>query len=125
MKPLKPEIEKHGITYVLTDNYYLPALKLPEDKRPIGRWGRLHKEHLKNYRPILYQSLLLSGRLYTLLADLNEQATERCRLIVQQMAQAEGIAEELKASDPMRWVQAMNCIRSRAEEIIQTEMIYV
>lgn len=77
MKPLKPEIEKHGI---LTDNYYFPALKLSEDKRPIGRWSRLHKEYLKNYRPIIYQSLLLSGRLYTILADMNEQATERCHL---------------------------------------------
>src|SRR5699024_7209562 len=100
------------------------ALRLPEDKRPIGRWGRLHKEYLKNYRPILYQSLLLSGKLYTILADLDEQANERCRLIVQQMAQAEGITEELKAAAPVRWVQAMNSIRSRAEEIIQAEMIY-
>ena len=102
-----------------------PGSKLPEDKRPIGRWGRLHKEYLKTYRPLLYQSLLLSGRLYTILADLDEQATERCRLIVQQMAQAEGITEEMKARDPVRWVQAMNSIRSRAEEIIQAEMIYV
>ena len=116
---------RNGLDYVLTDSYYLPALKLPADKRPIGRWGRLHKEYLKNYRPILYQSLLLSGKLYTILADLDEQAAERCRLIVQQMAQAEGITEEMKASDPVRWVQAMNSIRSRAEEIIQIEMIYV
>ena len=63
--------------------------------------------------------------MYTILANLDEQATERCRLIVQQMAQAEGITEELKATDPVRWVQAMNSIRSRAEEIIQAEMIYV
>ena len=124
---LEPRIHdsRNGLDYVLTDHYYLPALRLPEDKRPIGRWGRLHKEYLKNYRPILYQSLLLSGKLHTILADLDEQAAERCRLIVRQMAQAEGITEELKATNPMRWVQAMNCIRSRAEEIIQTEMIYV
>ena len=123
---LEPRIHdsRNGLDYVLTDNYYLPALRLPEDRCPIGRWGRLHKEYLKNYRPILYQSLLLSGRLYTILADLDEQVAERCRLIVQQMAQAEGITEELKAADPV-WVQAMNSIRSRAEEIIQAEMIYV
>ena len=66
----------------------------------------------------------MSGKLYTILANLDEQATERCCLIVQQMAQAEGITEELKAADPVRWVQAMNSIRSRAEEIIQAEMIY-
>ena len=123
---LEPKIHdnRNGLDYVLTDNYYLPALRLPEDNRPIGRWGRLHKEYLKTSRPVLYQALLLSGKLYTILADLDEQAAERCRLIVQQMAQAEGITEELKAADPVRWVQAMNSIRSRAEEIIQTEMIY-
>ena len=122
---LKPNIHENGIDYTLSGDCYLPALKLPEDKRPIGRWGRLHKEYLKTYRPLLYNELLLSGRLYTILADLDEQAAERCRLIVQQMAQAEGITEELKAADPVRWVQAMNSIRSRAEEIIQAEMIYV
>ena len=127
---LEPRIHdnRNGLDYVLTDNYYLPALRLPEDRRPIGRWGRLHREYLKTYRPLLYNELLLSGRLpgrlQTILADLNEQAAERCRLIVQQMAQAEGITEELKETDPVRWVQAMNSIRSRAEEIIQAEMIY-
>ena len=124
---LEPRIHdnRNGLDYVLTDHYYLPALRLPEDKRPIGRWGRLHREYLKTYRPLLYNELLLSGRLQTILADLDEQAAERCRLIVQQMAQAEGITEELKASDLVCWVQAMNSIRSRAEEIIQAEMLYV
>ena len=124
---LEPKVHdnRNGLDYVLTDNYYLPALRLPEDKCSIGRWGRLHREYLKTYRPLLYQSLLLSGRLHTILADLDEQAAERCRLIVQQMAQAEGITEELKATDPVRWVQVMNSIRSWAEEIIQDEMIYV
>ena len=100
-------------------------LELPEESRPIGRWGRLHKEYLKNHRPILYQSLLLSGKLYTVLADLNEQAAERCSLIIRQMVETEGFTEELKANNPMRWVQAMNSIRSRAEENIRTEMIYL
>ena len=124
---LKPKVHdnRNHLDYALMDHYYLPALRPPEDKRPIGRWGRLHREYLKTYRPILYQALFLSGRLHPILADLNEQATERCRLIVQQMAQAEGITEELKASDLVCWVQAMNSIRSRAEEIIQAEMIYV
>lgn len=121
---LKPNIHENGIDYTLSGDCYLPALRLPEDRRPIGRWGRLHREYLKTYRPLLYNELLLSGRLHTILADLDEQAAERCRLIVQQMAQAEGITEELKAADPVRWVQAMNSIRGRAEEIIQAEMIY-
>ena len=122
---LKPNIHENGIDYTLSGDCYLPELRLPKDKRPIGRWGRLHREYLKTYRPVLYQSLLLSGKLYPILADLDEQAAERCRLIVRQMARAEGITEELKAADPVRWVQAMNSIRSRAEEIIQAEMIYV
>ena len=125
MEELRQTIQEQGIRYQLKGDYYLPVLELPEESRPIGRWGRLHKAYLKNQRPILYQSLLLSGKLYTVLADLNEQAAERCSLIIRQMAEAEGITEELKANDPMRWVQAMNSIRSRAEEIIQAEMIYV
>ena len=124
MEELRQTIQEHGIRYQLEGDYYLPVLELSEENRPIGRWGRLHKAYLKNHRPILYQSLLLSGKLYTVLADLNEQATERCSLIIRQMAEAEGITEDLKAYDPMRWVQAMNSIRSRAEEIIQAEMIY-
>ena len=124
MKELRQTIQEHDIRYQLEGDYYLPILELPEENRPIGRWGRLHKAYLKHHRPILYQSLLLSGNLYTVLADLNEQATERCSLITRQMAEAEGITEELKANDPMRWVQAMNSIRSRAEEIIRAETIY-
>ena len=124
MEELRQTIQEHGIRYQLEGDYYLPVLELPEENRPIGRWGRLHKEYLKNHRPVLYQSLLLSGKLYTILSDLDEQAAERCRLIVQQIAQAEGITEELKAADPVRWVQTMNSIRSRAEEIVKAELIY-
>ena len=124
MEELRQTIQEHGIRYQLEGEYYLPVLELPEENRPLGLWGRLHKAYLKHHRPILYQSLLLSGKLYTVLADLNEQATERCSLIIRQMAEAEGITEELKAKDSMRWVQAMNSIRSRAEEIIRAEMIY-
>ena len=124
MEELRQTIQEHGIRYQLEGDYYLPILELPEENRPIGRWGRLHKAYLKNQRPVLYQSLLLSGKLYTVLADLNEQAAERCGLIIRQMAEAEGITEELKANAPIRWVQAMNSIRSRADEIIRAEMIY-
>ena len=124
MEELRQTIQEHGIWYQLEGDYYLPVLELPEENRPIGRWGRLHKAYLKNQRPVLYQSLLLSGKLYTVLADLNEQAAERCGLIIRQMAEAEGITEELKANAPIRWVQAMNSIRSRADEIIRAEMIY-
>ena len=89
MEELRQTIQEHGIRYQLEGDYYLPILELPEENRPIGRWGRLHKAYLKNYRPVLYQSLLLSGKLYTVLVDLNEQAMERCSLIIRQMAEAE------------------------------------
>lgn len=125
MEALKTAIQERGIRYVWNGDVYLPVLELPEESRSIGRWGRLHKEYLKSNRPVLYNALLLSGKLYTLLADLNEQASERCSLIIWQMAQAEGVTEELKVNDPMSWVQAMNSIRSRAEEIIKVEMIYL
>ena len=124
MKELKPRIHENGMDYVLVGDYYVPDLKLPEERRPIGHWGRLHQSYLKLHRPMLYNELILSGRLHTVVADLNEQATERCSLIIEQMAEAEGVDEALKASDQMLWVQSMNSIRSRAEEIIKHELIY-
>ena len=118
MKELKPRIHENGIDYVLVGDYYVPDLKLPEERRPIGHWGRLHQSYLKLYRPILYNELILSGRLHTVLADLNEQAADRLGLIIRQMAEAEGVTETLKAENHMLWVQSMNSIRNRAEEIL-------
>ena len=124
MKELKPRIHEKGIDYVLVGDYYVPDLKLPEERRPIGHWGRLHQSYLKLYRPILYNELILSGRLHTVLADLNEQAADRLGLIIRQLAEAEGVTETLKAENQMLWVQSMNSIRNRAEEIIKAELIY-
>ncbi len=124
MKELKPRIHENGMDYVLVGDYYVPDLKLPEERRPIGHWGRLHQSYLKLYRPILYNELILSGRLHTVLADLNEQAADRLGLIIRQMAEAEGVTETLKAENQMLWVQSMNSIRNRAEEIIKAELIY-
>ena len=124
MKELKPRIHENGIDYILVGDYYVPDWKLPEEHRPIGKWGNLHRAYLRQFRPALYSTLVLSGELHTYLADLNEQATERCSLIIEQMAEAEGVDETLKASDQMLWVQSMNSIRSRAEEIIKHELIY-
>lgn len=124
MTELKPRIHENGIDYVLVGDYYVPDLKLPEERRPIGHWGRLHQSYLKLYRPILYNELILSGRLHTVLADLNEQAADRLGLIIRQMAEAEGVTETLKAENQMLWVQSMNSIRNRAEEIIKAELIY-
>ncbi len=127
MEALKKRIhdDSNGLDYVLVGDYYIPDLKLPEESRPIGRWGRMHREYLQEHRPGQYASLLLSGKLWTYLADLNEQANERLACIISQMQTAEGITEELKSRDWLCWVQSMNSIRSRAEEIIRSEMIFL
>ena len=124
MKELKPRIHENGMNYVLVGDYYVPDLKLPEERRPIGHWGRLHQSYLKQFRPMVYSDLLLSGKLHTVLADLNEQAADRPNLIIRQMAESEGVTEAMKAENQMLWVQSMNSIRSRAEEIIKAELIY-
>lgn len=77
MKELKPRIHENGMDYVLVGDYYVPDLKLPEEHRPIGHWGRLHQSYLKQFCPMVYSDLLLSGKLHTVLADLNEQAADR------------------------------------------------
>ena len=117
--------ESNGLWYELIGDYYIPVLTLSsEEQRPIGKWGRMHRDYLKEHRPILFNDLILSGRLWTYLADLNEQAKERLSLIIEQMKASEGVTEELKATDQMAWVGAMNSIRNRAEEIMLREMIY-
>ena len=110
--------------YIRMGDYFIPDLELPQESRPIGRWGRMCREYLREHKPIQYNCLLLSGKLWTYLADLNEQAQDRLERIIEQMKTDEGISEALKASDPMAWVGAMNNIRNRAEEIILQELIY-
>ena len=117
--------ESNGLWYELTGDYYIPLLALPaKEQRPIGKWGRIRWNFLMEHRPLLYNALLFSGRLWTYLADLNEQAQEHSLLIIEQMKLSEGVTEVLKAADQMAWVSAMNSIRSRAEEIILRELIY-
>lgn len=117
--------ESNGLWYELIGDYYIPVLTLSSDEqRPIGKWGRMHRDYIKEHRSILFNDLVLSGQLWTYLADLNEQAQERLSLIVEQMKATEGVTEEMKAADQMAWVGAMNSIRNRAEEIILREMIY-
>ena len=115
--------ESNGLWYELIGDYYIPVLTLSsEEQRPIGKWGWMHRDYLKEQRPILFNNLILSGQLWSYLADLNEQAQERLSLIVEQMKASEGVTEKLKATDQMAWVAAMNSIRNRAEEIILREM---
>jgi len=115
---------QNGLWYRLCGDYYIPELALPEEKRSIGRWGRLHRDYVREYRPVFYDSLVLNGTLWTYLADLNEQAQRRLEVIIDQMKDAENVTEELKANNQMAWVQAMNSIRNRAEEVILTELVY-
>ena len=112
------------IQYIRVGDYYIPDLTLLEETRPMGKWGRMHREYLREHKPIQYNCLILSGELRTYLADLNEQAQDRLERMIDQMKMAEGVTEELKAADPMAWVGAMNNIRNRAEEIILQELIY-
>ena len=113
-----------NINYIRMGDYDIPDLTLPEEPRPMGKWGRMHREYLKEHKLIQYNCLLLSGKLWTYLADLNEQAQDRLDRMIDQMRVTEGITETLKAIDPMAWVGTMNNIRNRAEEIILQELIY-
>ena len=112
-----------GMEYVLVGDYYLPALKLPRT-RPIGRWGMLHKAYLKLRKPAYYQSLLLSGKLDTVLANVEEQAVERYEVLIEQLSQREVVSEKLKEENQMEWVRRMRNLENRAEEIVKAELIY-
>ena len=113
-----------SINYIRTGDYFIPDLKLSEETRPIGKWGRMHRKYLKENHPIQFNTLVLSSDLWTCLADLNEQAQQRMKILIVQMQSTEGITEALKAADPMGWTQHMNNITARAEEIIREELIY-
>ena len=117
--------ESNGLWYELRGDYYYPCLTVPaEEEKPIGIWGQLHLRYIKAERKALYTELLTSGRLNTYLADISEQATEQILLLAKQMAEREGVTEQLKAQDQMLWVQRMNSIRDRAMEIVNHELIY-
>ena len=113
------------IEYTKVGDCYLPNLYYSEETRPIGLWGMLRKEYLKEHKSGTYIYLLLTARLDSYLADLNEQAQERFELIEAQMRSSEGVTEELKRQNPMEWVRHCNNIRNRAAEIIKQELIYV
>lgn len=125
------EMKKHiydgsnGLWYEFIGDYYIPVLTLSsEEQGPIGKWGRIHRDYLREHRPLLFNDPILSGQLWTYLADLNEQAQNRLEVIIDQMKASEGVTEELKVVDQMEWVGAMNSILNRAEEIILREIIY-
>lgn len=125
MKSMTAELNQNGIHYTLHGDYYLPDLELPEKaSAPIGHYGRMRKAYLEEHRPGLYERLLLSGKLYEHLAEINACCNERMDRMVRQMADAKGITEELKAKDQLAWVGRMNNIRQRAEEVTLRELIF-
>ena len=117
--------QNNSLWYELQGDYYIPCLVLDEaGTSPIGMWGRKHQQYLKEHRPMLYFNLILSGKLYGYLADIDTQARNKLHLLVTQLAEKEGINEQLKSQDQIARVGAMNSIRNRAEEIILQELIY-
>ena len=117
--------EKNGLWYELQGDYYIPCLILPEEEQqPIGVWGQRHLRHIKQNRKVLYLNLLTSGKLNGYLADLDKQAEDMFSRLIKQMAEREGVTEQLKADEQMEWVARMNNIRSRATEIVNSELIY-
>ena len=121
----KTIFEEMGGTYTQVGDYLLPDLKLPEEKQqPIGVWGQRHRRYLKEHRRATYATLLTSGKLNSYLADIDRQAEEMFLRLVKQMAEAEGVTEQLKADNQMEGVRRMNNIRNRAMEIVNSELIY-
>ena len=122
----KTIFEEMGGTYTQVGDYLLPDLKLSEEERqPIGVWGQRHRRYLKEHRRATYATLLTSGKLNSYLANIDRQAEEMFLRLVNQMAKAEGVTEQLKADNQMEWVGRMNNIRNRAMETVNSELIYI
>ena len=115
----------NGLWYELHGDYYIPCLVLPDaDEHPIGIWSRKHLDYIQEHRPVLYANLVLSCKLHSYLADVDAQAQDMLTLLIKQMAENEGVTEQLKAQDQMAWVRAMNNIRNRVEEVVNAEIIF-
>ena len=125
MTQLPAELTENGIHYALHGDYYLPDFELPKSPaKPIGRYGRMRKAYLEKHRPGLYERLILSGNLYDHLAETDQICRDRMERMIGRMAEAEGVNEQLKASDQLGWVSRMNSIHQRAEEIILDELVF-
>ena len=121
---MKSIFEQDGGTYTVQGDYSLPNLILPtEEERPIGVWGQRRLNYLKHHRKVLYYNLLTSGKLHSHLADIEEQAQNLFSRFVKEYAEKEGITEQLKATDPMKWVQSINNIQWSINEYIEKEII--
>ena len=117
--------EKNGMSYTLHGDYYLPDLVLREEELTYGKYGMLRKQFLKEHRSARYQYLLLTGKLNEHLNQTDQEAREQVETLMEQMTEKQGVTEELKAQDQMKWVRLMNNIKASAEEIILKNMVYV
>ena len=127
MKKLEPLIHdpENGLDYILVGDYYIPLIQVPEETRDIGFYGSLRRNYLKDYKKALYSQLMLTGKLWTYLADLNEICVERRDQMMDQLMEAEDVTEELKGRDQMEWIRRVNNIRNRVDEVILNELVYV
>ena len=117
--------ESNGLWYELQGDYYIPCLILSEEEtQPIGLWGQRHNQYLKEHRHIVYTTMLIDGTLNRYLADINQQAEQMFHRLIDEMAQKQGVTEQLKAENQMEWVQQMNACKAQAEEIVKFELIY-
>lgn len=117
--------ESNGLWYELQGDYYIPCLILSEEEtQPIGLWGQRHKQYLKEHRHIVYTTMLIDGTLNRYLADINQQAEQMFHRLIDEMAQKQGVTEQLKAENQMEWVSQMNACKAQAEEIVNFELIY-
>ena len=115
----------NNLTYTKNGDYLIPNLSLSEQpEKPLGKYGRMRKVYLKEHRPILYNQLLMSEKLYSHLLEIDRTANSRLEQMMPQLAESAGATEELKASDPMKWVGLMNTCKAQAEEILMAELIY-
>ena len=117
--------EKNGMSYTLHGDCYLPDLVLREEEPTYGKYGMLRKQFLKEHRPIQYQNLLLSGKLTAHLNQIDQEVTEQVEVLMKQMAEKQGVNENLKRQDQMKWVRLMNNVKASAEEIVMREIVYV
>ena len=116
---------ENSLTYTMNGDYQIPDLKLTEQpEKPLGKYGRMRKAYLKDHRPLIYNQLLLTEKLYPHLLEIDETANSRLEQMMPQLAKDAGATEELKASDPMRWVGLMNTCKAQAEEILMAELIH-
>ena len=115
---------ENSLTYTMNGDYQIPDLKLTEQpEKPLGKYGRMRKAYLKEHRPLIYTQLLLTEKLYPHLIEIDETAQSRLEQMMPQLAKDAGATEQLKASDPMKWVGLMNTCKAQAEEILMAELI--